>query len=372
MENIYDSVKLEDLLRPITSAAELATHPTMSLPYYSKHLTQMVEQTRLTLQKEQETLWHMKNALVRFRGDNSWFPCGAMETEFDNWFLRCQDTATQTDRSWTIEPTTAENISVDDLQASITETAPELEPTRARDVSMGDTISVRGLLPDPSTSDHITTAEQLLNADPQTNGARRTSNSADGEDHPMSLTNGVSTTPADGAPASPQADTSSLPSHRMTTRARSYNNTQNATPSSPPHSPVSAASSTPPPIHPLFQLPLPANFLPAPALGLSDAEFAETREFLSYFVLRQEEIVSGVETMYHGLLETERMRQMVLRWARAEGHLGEMSDGEDWVDAELWGLDPEAEAGGLVKGREEEEDGEAVGKRRRGRGAERA
>lgn len=60
------------------------------------------------------------------------------------------------------------------------------------------------------------------------------------------------------------------------------------------------------------------------------------------------------------------MRQEVFKWAKAEAHVGEMSDGEDWYDREEWGLE-----GDLVKGRdEEEEEGQVQGKkttRRQGR-----
>ena len=47
------------------------------------------------------------------------------------------------------------------------------------------------------------------------------------------------------------------------------------------------------------------------------------------------------------------MRKEVMKWCKAEGHVGEMSDGEDWYDREEWGLEED-----LRKGQAEEEDEE--------------
>ncbi|KAF2094765.1 hypothetical protein NA57DRAFT_45984 [Rhizodiscina lignyota] len=80
-----------------------------------------------------------------------------------------------------------------------------------------------------------------------------------------------------------------------------------------------------------------------------------------------EEIVRGVEELHNGLLLANRKRKNVLKWAKAEGHVGEMSDGEDWYDIEEWGLEVP-----LKKGEEEqEEEANTVGKKTRQRRAER-
>lgn len=52
------------------------------------------------------------------------------------------------------------------------------------------------------------------------------------------------------------------------------------------------------------------------------------------------------------------MRHLVMKWAKAEGHVGEdrgMSDGEDWYDKEEWGLTED-----LKKGQDEEEEDAAT------------
>lgn len=68
-------------------------------------------------------------------------------------------------------------------------------------------------------------------------------------------------------------------------------------------------------------------------------------------------------------MKAYRMKEEVWEWCKAEGHVGEMSDGEDWYDKEKWGL---GEGEELKKGIHEPdddgpEDGRVAGKRGRGR-----
>jgi len=84
------------------------------------------------------------------------------------------------------------------------------------------------------------------------------------------------------------------------------------------------------------------------------------------FIQKQEESVRGYEAVLGKLIKAKRMRDKVWEWCKTEGHVGEWSDGEDWVDAEAWGLAPEE----LKKGKDEEEvegqeDTGRKGKRRR-------
>jgi hypothetical protein len=91
--------------------------------------------------------------------------------------------------------------------------------------------------------------------------------------------------------------------------------------------------------------------LPDRDLGLPAAEAEDTRMLLLAFVQKQEEIARTATDLYLGMQQGERMRQDVFKWCKAEGHVGEMSDGEDWYDKEEWGLEED-----LAKGRDEEED----------------
>lgn len=104
-----------------------------------------------------------------------------------------------------------------------------------------------------------------------------------------------------------------------------------------------APPTLPPRIHPLFLLPATAK--PDPDYGLSAPEAEETRRMLMIFVQKQEEICRGAEQLYEGLLKANRQRLTVLKWCKAEAHVGEMSDGEDWYDKEEWGLEDDLRKG---------------------------
>ena len=135
--------------------------------------------------------------------------------------------------------------------------------------------------------------------------------------------------------------------HRMTTRAQAQALSDNSA-SSRTRS-ASPASFVPPAIHPLYQMPDSAH--PDRDLGLPAHEAEETRRILVTYVQRQEEVVRGAAKLYEGLLRADRMRKTVFKWCKAEGHIGEMSDGEDWYDKEEWGLEED-----LKKGHDDEEE----------------
>lgn len=98
------------------------------------------------------------------------------------------------------------------------------------------------------------------------------------------------------------------------------------------------------------------------------------------YVQKQENIVRQLSTLYDGLQRADRLRWETYRACKAEGHMvpdgkggvvTEMSDGEDWYDAEDWGLTArDLKDGKLEKGKDEvedvaEEEGRRVGGRRR-------
>ena len=131
---------------------------------------------------------------------------------------------------------------------------------------------------------------------------------------------------------------------------------------------ASSRSATPqewvsPTLHPLFLIPESAK--PDADLGLPSPEAQETRHLLAMYVQKQEEVCRGAERLYEGLLLADRQCKEVLKWCKAEGHVGEMSDGEDWYDKEEWGLEEDLRKGHA----EEEEDTTAQGKKTRGRRA---
>ena len=122
----------------------------------------------------------------------------------------------------------------------------------------------------------------------------------------------------------------------------------------------------PPPIHPIFLLPPTAKV--DPNYGLSEQEAEETRRLLMIYVQKQEEICRSAEQLYEGLLKADRQRLEVLKWCKAEGHVGEMSDGEDWYDKGEWGLEEDLRKG-EADDRLVDEDVGVQGKKTRGRRA---
>ncbi|KAF2120976.1 RXT2-like protein [Lophiotrema nucula] len=325
-ENPYADIQLENLLAPLTSAAELPTHPAMSVAYTSKHLTRMTSEAGEMARREQIHLWRAKSLFTKLQGDVSWVPSGladmsGVEHLQDAWADGAPKPVTNGDSQ------EAPQIEIH------SESQTQDTSNRAQDVEMADAEQTNGavqeILPEAITNGNMeengdnVPATNGISLDPVPNGAQE---------------NGDKPSPS-GEDAS---DTASQPtSHRMTTRARAQ------APSDP--SPPSSPSSTINPIHPLFTFP--TSSLPDRDYGLPAAEAEDTRMLLMAFVQKQEEISRLAIDLHSGMLQGERMRQDVFKWAKAEAHVGEMSDGEDWYDQEEWGLDAE-----LVKGRDEEEE----------------
>lgn len=476
---------MTELLAPLTSAADLPNHPSLSIHYTSTTLSDMVQQACEMVHRERKTLWSFKHLLTKLRGDDTWIPCGALDDievdltifgtenlfDFDeiaanggkkldseltagngkasthaqngpafdseSAFARdVDDTSpimtqkeydaiapiahgdirmdehpdwgvTETDEDEILDktPTTAEinaaviselknainTIYKDDTSMSGPQdkdlTAGEETPSITKDAGKASDINQatasevsqqeqtaslansEAQLPateaNKPTATKDTTEDQAIvnHSPPDPNIVSKATATADDNkntatsDCPTKLDDPKDVIPTRSASLS---STSHPPPHRMLTRAQAAASTPSAhdTPAPRPPSP-------PPFIHPLY-LP-PASAPPSRDLGLPDSEAEETRRILMLWVQKQEEVVRGAEKLYEGLLKADRMRKTVWGWCKAEGHVGEMSDGEDWYDVEEWGLE-----GGLRKGNlEEEEDvGETRGgkKGRRGRG----
>jgi len=85
--------------------------------------------------------------------------------------------------------------------------------------------------------------------------------------------------------------------------------------------------------------------MPDRDFGLPPSEADETRRLLVTYIQKQEEVVRGHQKIFEGLSRANRHRKMVLEWCKADGHTGEMSDGEDWYDKEHWGLNEDLRKG---------------------------
>ncbi|GAB7350845.1 hypothetical protein MBLNU459_g1376t1 [Dothideomycetes sp. NU459] len=386
-DNPWSETRLEDLLAPLTSAAELPEHPSLSIPFTARALTEMCENAREAVFRERKTLWDIKQLLLRLRGDDPWIPVGKVETEQD--ILLLDQNASITD---------LQSIA-NDTEASVNEAAMSLDhqqnnvPDPVVSTINGPTKDVEGTAPDAARSGDTNGIQSIDMA-----AQNAPEGSADGASHLESANGALKTSPTAGVPsqngphdanpapvlplvdndvdmdrpagqdeavrasiepASPSASTSGQTQHRMTTRARAR------TPSSPDQDASQISSPAPssiPSIHGFFGVP--AFSLPDSDFGLPASEAEDTRRMLLLFVQKQEQVVREAEEIMQGLLKADRMRKEVYRWCKAEGHVGEMSDGEDWYDREEWNLDAD-----LIKGKEEEEveeEGRAKGRRRRG------
>ncbi|ORY13457.1 RXT2-like protein [Clohesyomyces aquaticus] len=323
-ENPYADIRLEHLLAPLTSAAELPAHPSMSIPYTSKHLTNLTNEAGAISRKEGILLARAKSVFTKLQGDVSWVPSNFLDMKNNEQFRI---------------PESGANRRTNSVVAQKAHDSPlPQEATNADgDVTMEDADRVNGASLENSSTDQ-----------PMSNGVHHTTNgetqNGTADQNGQHLNGDQLPSPADDG-----SDTASQQTaHRMTTRARAH-----AASPSPPSSPSSVIN----PVHPLFTFPF--DPLPDRDLGLPPLEAEDTRMLLLAFVQKQEEVSRAATDLYMGMLQGERMRQDVLKWSKAEGHIGEMSDGEDWYDREEWMLDQD-----LVKGKdEEEEEGQLPGKK---------
>ncbi|SLM39907.1 Transcriptional regulatory protein RXT2, N-terminal [Lasallia pustulata] len=451
-DNPYGDIRLEHLLAPLTAAADLPNHPSLFAPYVSKTLTEMAKQAGDMVHRERRSLWNIKQLLTKFRGDQIWIPCEALQSESDialfgptplyngtslygsHQALVNGDEQNPTHAGGIIDapekpsdkegsgqeyqpistidgrPPTAlrvpdakaagetvntainsvyhqldaemtnaingkvlakksesragilDGFNIQSANKTISQEGAQKQILGNNSLIVDDTASTPlgglgndlsgGLLlskhPEGSTTPQFDATEASIPAI----GAGSTSNI----DNPELGDNG------DGQPEVVNEDDElqSTP-HRMTTRARAQAVSDNAT-SSHTLSP-SPAPSIPAYIHPLYLVPSSAR--PDRDFGLPLAEAEETRRVLMSYAQKQEEVCRGAERLYEGLLKADRMRQTVLKWCKAEGHVGDASDGEDWYDKDEWGLEEDLKKGG----EEDDEDAGNQGKKTRGRRA---
>ncbi|KAF4549481.1 RXT2-like protein [Elsinoe fawcettii] len=364
-DNPFAETLLENILMPLTSPADLAEHPALSVPYTTKHITEMADSAQEMLHRERETLTQLKALLDRFRGDERWVPLETAETAQDSLLLDGDGLDIyQEDKSVNHSVSALEPLadgSVEGVSPMTGHVKPngtthnmlgiQLQANSMDGVEAVDMARSKSAQPQPQTNGD--TPMQASKA-PSTNGIHKepsTNGDAMDTDDPPKPTNGDIPTDAD-------EDDSNQPSHAMTTRAKAR-----TPPPDEGHSILSDSSSLP--AVSAFFIP-PSTSLPDQTLGLPVNEADDTKRALLLYVQKQEEVVRGIEQLLFGLLKADRMRKEVMKWCKADGHVGELSDGEDWYDKEEWGL-----VGDLVKGKEEEEvedETKRRGRRREGKG----
>jgi hypothetical protein len=310
----------------LSSAADLPTHPSYSVAYTSKHLTNLTNEAAAISRKENLALRHAKVLQLKFQGDPSFAPNALAPLAHESFldFGRDLTNGRAADGSNEHSRNCAEDIIAQE------------PPAAGEDVEMEDAAQSNGVLriQEPNGT---ATAEAQNGTEHATNGVPRT------EDGEIAQTNGEGAHSPDADDASDTASHNTA--HRMTTRRQA----RAAESPSPPASPTSTAHE----VHPMFIYPTDA--LPDRDLGLPSDEAEDTRLLLMAYVQKQEEVARLAAELFSGIMEGERMRQEVLNMAKAEAHLGEMSDGEDWYDREDWNLTED-----LGKGKDEEDDDAVV------------
>ena len=392
-ENAFGDVQLEHLLRPLTAASELPEHPSLSVAYKTRALTQMADEALEMVRREKESLWKAKRLLQRFRGDADWVPCETFETEQDEMTLLGGGERDGEEGLGSAVPSVTLEGSF--MEVDVTS---ELRNGGAHagvgeeGVDVIDGVEATDTVPQPTDAIRETTEERRV--------TRQDGPGAEGD---QTETNGVGLNvdnhPEDNQPptsdksepktaqnpaladlieqsrdpeaasehtsnsgASKETNGTNLPpSHSMTTRARARSPILSPSPS------PSLSSTSIPTIHPWYLTP--TTSLPDRDLGLPAPEAEETRKLLLLYVQKQEQIVRSLETLYTGLQRSDRLRKEVLFACKADGHVRddgkggvvtEMSDGEDWYDPSDWGLGRDIV---LEKGKDEVEDAEEEGRR---------
>lgn len=371
------------------------------------------------LYRERKTLWHAKGLMTDLRGDGCWLPCGLFHSEqddstFDTEGFYTTDVSQEIKRLRPASPRKRRTngrdshekihgdvrmlngtVSEGEPAAVVTENHAEpFSPKMSKeqglqsraDSGCGVEETPRDGILVPEPADYLSSApkartqavadpatsvqgipegvtNEMALPSPVTSAEEFTNSAAEGEDREMVNSTGLT----EGSDVKGAADegggghaTAQMIPHRMTTRAQAQAvSEQNS--STRTHSP-SLPESAPPLVHPLFLVP--EDSRPDQDFGLSPGDGEDTRMYLSAYIQKQDEIVRGTEKILHGLLRAVRLRQNVYRWCKAESHVGEMSDGEDWYDMEEWGLDEP-----LRKGHDDEEDDPGQGKKTRTRRA---
>lgn len=357
----------------------------------------MLRSTEDKLRQERANLWRAKNQNRQFIGDESWIPSHITEG-VDDW-----DLFEPKPRVPAISPrkkrkTTTRNDILRNGVEGHDHATPDGHSTRPgvqdaldqdhpspKDNSTKETVHTAAKVEVP-VEHPVTEDVDMSGADqPTTNGVHEDADSSEDkgasdqpvlkeEDHGIQEAADKTNTEIGGQDEDQGTEDGTPPQPtRRITRALAAEQ-EGSTAASLPDSPHSSASTIDSSLlqpDPLFLLPpsLAANHR-APRhlarLGLPVEEFLETRRLLTMYIQKQEESVRGYEALLGKLTRAKRMRDKVWEWCKAEGHVGEWSDGEDWIDADAWGLQPEE----LKKGKDEEEvegqeDTGRKGKRRR-------
>jgi hypothetical protein len=374
-----------DLLAPLTAASDLPDHPTLSKPFTSKTLTELTRHAGEMVQKEKESLWRIKHLLTRLTGDNTWIPCESVETENDfNLFIDERDRQAGNILDKVISRDEGDQVSTGTLASEEGEQSVRLltmEPhsenagqsngnqVAEKPISDEDVVMTLQGAADSTETGEKGTAEKSKGKEVQqdpgpenTVGDVLTEGGMEVDDAQKTSPGGANEDQTQPIEIDGEGDAEDPAPHRMRTRAQAQAASDNTVASRTRS--LTPDSSHDSKIDPYFLAP--RTSYGDRNVGLPQHEAEETRRLLQLYIQKQEEVCRGAQRVYEGLLKADRYRKLVMKWAKAEGHVGlnrDMSDGEDWYDKEEWGLEED-----LKKGQdEEEEDAATTAKKTRAR-----
>ncbi|KAI5289372.1 hypothetical protein KEM54_003981 [Ascosphaera aggregata] len=342
-DSTFRDIRFEALLCPLRHPSELESHPSMSEPYRSRFLKQMIYSIDQRLQRERMVLHKAKRLHREFVGDVPFMPCGFLETSHDrDMFLPKWMTEPRTET--TLRETADSQLSGTQVTAMKERNEEERstalldgnEETRVlkKESGVSDSNSQGNKRTTAKTSDPAGTSEEDGTRPVETPGPQHKS-----EKKPQRS-------------PSPDARNEYQQPHRMTTRQSAATNSSSASSDFDnvdlnDNEDDEAEGSFA--VHPLYIAPHPPI---DHACGLPPLEAEEMRRALWSFIQKQDETVRGFDKMLIMLRKSKRMKDDVWEWCKAEAHLGELSDGEDWPDYEKWNL----QVGDLKKGHDTDEE----------------
>jgi hypothetical protein len=344
------------------------------------------------MQKENKALWRVKPLLTRLQGDHTWAPCSMMieptdaDLFSDDFFIKFLARPLRTE---TVVSATKSILTHGELpilkalsQKVSRPVTPPTEPSQAK----GDKGKEGGLdLPDgdiePKSADGGKNESPAVPA--EASSPRQDKEKPTEHDENKPNTNGTGPSEEHNKADTEATNNTGTNTPSVPVPPLEQSDVEMAEPPEPPQS--NGANSDRPPIpesnslangsraasvttsaaddlyiHPMFLAPRSAR--PDRDQALPENEAEDVRRLVQLYVQKQEEVCRGTRRLYEGLLRADRYRKTVLRWAKAEAHKGDMSDGEDWYDWEEWGLTED-----LKKGADEEEEETAPQKKTRNR-----
>ncbi|CAI4217515.1 unnamed protein product [Parascedosporium putredinis] len=325
--NPYANVHIEHILAPLTSVTDLANHPALAAAYNSRSLTQLANQASELARKEQHALSEVKKLITGFYGDYTWIPCGLLVGPNDIDLYR-DDSARLlgTCHSQRRQKVTV-NGTPNPTGATLTKES-GVRTTVVEDVAMTDR---EGAHEGPNNTDRSLNDEGKEGQDGRQNLTSDKSGAGDSAE--TSSKAKPASKPSEALPdAEGAANADTVPNKSKTKAANPAVRNGDSSSLQPTSEPSQTQTSTNPdsdefPVHPFFT---PPSYPRADRdMGLPENEADNVRQLLSHYVQKQEEVCRGALKLYFNLLKADRLRHQVLKWSKAEGHVGELSDGED-------------------------------------------